>query len=72
MAQRFGKAHFNVLQSIDALIAQAPQTGLNFQVSSYRDGSGKENRCFTMDRDGFMLLAMGFTGEEALKPHAST
>jgi len=69
---REGKRHDNVIRDIDALIAQAPATGSNFGGSEYADASGKKNRCFVMDRDGFMLLAMGFTEEEALKPHAST
>jgi phage regulator Rha-like protein len=64
--RREGKRHDNVLRDIDALIAQAPGTALKIERSEYADASGKKNRCFVMDRDGFMLLAMGFTGEEAL------
>lgn len=67
VAQRFGKEHKNVLRDIDALISQAQSCRLNFEPISYTDAMNRQQRCFVMDRDGFMLLAMGFTGEEALK-----
>lgn len=37
-----------------------------FQEITYRAGTGKAYREFEMTRDGFTLLAMGFTGKEAL------
>lgn len=58
----FGKQHKNVLQSIAALIAEAPSTELNFQLSSYSDSTGRTLPAYRMTRDGFTLLAMGFTG----------
>jgi Rha family phage regulatory protein len=67
VAERFGKRHDNVLRDIDELIYQAPQTALNFEGSEYTDASGKKNRCFTMDRDGFSLIAMGFKGLKAVQ-----
>lgn len=37
-----------------------------FHEITYRAGTGKAYREFEMTRDGFTLLAMGFTGKEAL------
>lgn len=67
VAGQFEKQHAHVLRSIDDLISQAPEVGSNFGEISYTDPMNRKQRCFTMDRDGFTLLAMGFTGEEALK-----
>lgn len=38
-----------------------------FIPSEYKDASGKTNKEYLLTRDGFSLLAMGFTGEKALK-----
>lgn len=69
VAAFFGKQHRNVLQSIDGLIAQENRLGLlNFQQTPYvEETTGQTYRMYEMDRDGFTLLAMGFTGTKALK-----
>ena len=67
IADRFGKRHADVLRAIDEVVSQLEDTQRNFAFSEYQDASGKTNRCFSMDRDGFTLLAMGFTGADALK-----
>lgn len=65
VAAYFEKDHRNVLQSIDALVAEGV---LNYQQTPYVNAqNGQAYRCFEMDRDGFTLLAMGFTGPKALK-----
>ncbi|WP_394258314.1 Rha family transcriptional regulator [Xanthobacter autotrophicus] len=63
VAAFFGKRHDHVLRDIDALILQAPACLPNFGEGSYTLPSTKmqQHRCFDMTRDGFMLLAMGFT-----------
>lgn len=69
MAAYFGKAHKNVLQDIDALLEQAPSFELNFQPIEIETKVGfgiRKDRAFDMSRDGFTLLAMGFTGKKAL------
>lgn len=38
-----------------------------FYPSFYRDAGGHRQRYYYMNRDGFMLLVMGFTGEKALE-----
>ena len=62
VADYFGKQHKHVLRDIDSLINQAAEAGSNFGLSEYRDASGMSLRSFDMDRDGFTLLAMSFTG----------
>ena len=66
-AEKFGKEHKNVLQSIDNLIAENSAVKIMFKISSYKSGNGQSYRKFYMNRDGFSLLAMGFTGKEALE-----
>ena len=39
----------------------------NFIVSSYRDSMKREKPMYLLTRDGFTLLAMGFTGAKALQ-----
>ena len=67
VAEKFGKEHKNVLQSIDNLIAENSAVKIMFKISSYKSGNGQSYRKFYMNRDGFSLLAMGFTGREALE-----
>lgn len=38
----------------------------NFRQSSYFNLQGKEQPYYEMTKDGFTLLAMGFTGKKAL------
>jgi len=70
VARLFGKDHRNVLRDIDALIEAEPALGgpLNFEQAPYLEASnGQTYRQYEMTRDGFVLLAMGFTGAKALK-----
>lgn len=70
VAAFFGKRHDNVLRDIDALTASAPECALNFEETSEAvamPSGGTQERAFLMNRDGFALLAMGFTGKKALK-----
>lgn len=73
VAAFFAKNHRDVMRSIDALLEQEPELRLrNFaQTVVEREnpsgGAPISSRAFDMDRDGFTLLAMGFTGAKALK-----
>lgn len=69
VAAFFGKQHRHVLDAIDALIQQEQKLGLlNFRQTPYVEPqNGQTYRSYEMDRDGFTLLAMGFTGGKALK-----
>lgn len=65
VADIFGKAHKNVLQSIDLLECSEGFRQLNFQPSSYLNAQNKPQPMVEMTRDGFTFLAMGFTGPRA-------
>lgn len=69
VAAFFGKNHRDVVRAIDALLDQEPELGMrNFAQTPYVEAqNGQTYRSFDMDRDGFTLLAMGFTGSKALK-----
>jgi Rha family phage regulatory protein len=65
----FGKQHGHVMRDIDNLIASEPKLGLSTfgQTQYVEDQNGQAYRSYDMDRDGFTLLCMGFTGGKALK-----
>ena len=65
VAEVFEKEHKNVLQSIENLMAENSAAKF-FKLTTYKN-RGKEYPMYEMDRDGFSLLVMGFTGEKALK-----
>lgn len=68
ISDRFGKRHDAVLRDIDNLI-KSDSTILwseMFRETTYQN-RGKQYRCYDMNRDGFSLLAMGFTGKKALE-----
>src|SRR5690625_1135946 len=70
VAEFFGKRHDNVLRDIDDLISHASELrdGAFHQVESpHPTVSGRTIRSYEMTRDGFTLLAMGFTGAKALQ-----
>ena len=67
VARFFEKRHNDVLRDIRNLLEQKPElTERNFALSEYKDSTGRSLPCYLMDRDGFSLLAMGFTGAKAL------
>ena len=66
VAQTFGKQHKHVLESIKNLVAENSAAKSMFAEGSY-ENRGKEYRMSYMNRDGFTLLAMGFTGNRALE-----
>lgn len=65
VAAHFGKRHDTVLRAIRSLECSAEYRLRNFAESSYRNEQGKEQPCYRLTRDGFVFLAMGFTGKEA-------
>lgn len=68
VAAFFGKEHSNVLRDIRNLIVKEPKLGLcNFEAIKINDLKGESTGYYLMDRDGFTLLAMGFTGTQALR-----
>lgn len=69
VAAFFEKQHGHILRDIDNLIKNEPSLGFSkFGETPYIEPStGQTYRSYDMDRDGFTLIAMGFTGGKALK-----
>jgi Rha family phage regulatory protein len=70
VAQKFGKQHKDVLEAVRRLAensADVPSIGVMFCEASLPDAYGRMQPVFIMNRDGFSLLVMGFTGKDALK-----
>ena len=65
IAEHFGKRHDTVLRAIRNMECSAEYRLRNFAESSYRNEQGKEQPCYRLTRDGFVFLAMGFTGKDA-------
>lgn len=66
VAEHFGKEHKHVLEAIDNLVAQNSATK-NMFLGQTREYRGRDFRYYLMNRDGFSLLVMGFTGKAALE-----
>jgi Rha family phage regulatory protein len=61
IAQAFGRAHKNVLSSLDGLISDGTINGLDFKPVQYRDGKGERRRAIELTERG-ALIAMPFIG----------
>ena len=69
IAEHFDKQHKDVLKAITNLIKEtSAQNCANlFYESTYPDSYGRLQKYYECTRDGFSLLAMGFTGKAALE-----
>lgn len=72
VAKMFGKDHKTVLRTIETITDL--KSGLseefnrrNFVPISYKDSMNRKQKAYALTRDGFTLLAMGFTGKKALQ-----
>ncbi|WP_243247002.1 Rha family transcriptional regulator [Pseudomonas maioricensis] len=65
VADAFGKLHKDVLRKVESLDCSLQFTERNFTLSEYVDGSGRRLPQWSMTKDGFMFLVMGFTGKAA-------
>lgn len=71
VARSFEKRHRDVMRAITTLTKQRPDLARNFarmivQVETGK-GAQRDTHHYEMDRKGFTLLAMGFTGPKALE-----
>jgi Rha family phage regulatory protein len=68
VAKNFDKNHKDVLKAIKNIRAQicALTPEPLFFEATYQSGTGKHYKCYEMTKDGFVLLAMGFSGQKAL------
>lgn len=70
VAKKFEKDHQHILRDIRNLMEGVSKIGDTpmFEETTYiHPQNGQEYPMFIMNRDGFTLLAMGFTGEKALR-----
>lgn len=75
VAERFGKRHADVIRAVETLIEESLfsenailRSQKMFIENAYKvDDNNKLYKEYLMTRDGFTLLAMGFTGKEAFK-----
>lgn len=68
IAEVFGKRHKHVLDAIEVHLQGLPEKWRpNFRPRDYTDERGKTWKMYEVSRDGFTLLAMGFTGKKALQ-----
>lgn len=67
IAENFEKNHRDVLRTVDNLKEDVRNFAQMFFETTAPDSYGREQRAYLMNRDGFTLLAMGFTGKAALE-----
>lgn len=73
VAEKFGKEHGDVLKAIDAVFTKVPENQCEgyFSDTSIEipqpNGGIRHSRVVIMNRDGFTLLVMGFTGKRAFQ-----
>lgn len=67
IAKKFGKEHSHVLRDIRGLECSDAFRESNFGLSSYQSSQGKTLPMYEVTRDGFTILAMGYTGKEAMR-----
>ena len=66
VAEQFDKKHKHVLEDIRQILA-AENSATKFFFETSFNNRGKQYPEYLMTRDGFSLLAMGFTGKKALQ-----
>lgn len=67
VAEHFKKEHKNVIQAIKNMTAENSALRDMFYETTYTTVQNKQLPMYQMNRDGFTLLAMGFTGKDALE-----
>lgn len=70
IAENFGKSHDNVLKSIENLLrglVEINDTPMFYKTEYIHEQNGQTYPMYLMNRDGFSLLVMGFTGKAALE-----
>lgn len=68
VAKNFDKRHDNVLRDIENIIKKNHEFSLlNFEESSYMNLKNKSQPMYLMTKQGFSILAMGFTTDKAFE-----
>lgn len=71
VARDFGKRHYHVVRDCEEVIKGLPKNGdtqkMFYETTYVHEQNKQVYKEFLMNRDGFTLLVMGFTGKEATK-----
>lgn len=72
IAETFGRRHTHIIKTIENLTEPTSGlskdfTELNFEVSTYKDKSGKRNKKYLLTKDGFVMVVMEFKTAKARK-----
>ncbi|WP_199775448.1 phage regulatory protein/antirepressor Ant [Microbulbifer pacificus] len=67
IARDFGKEHKNVIRDIRGLLKNEPAKDMFYETTYIHEKNNQEFVQYLMNRDGFTLLIMGFTGKKAMK-----
>ncbi len=67
VAECFEKRHSDILRAIEKLNCSKEFSQRNFALTSYIDRQGKNRPEYFITKDGFTMLAMGFTGAKAMQ-----
>lgn len=71
VAAHFNKRHDHVIRDIDTLVGGLPKNGdtqhMFYKTTYINAQNGQTYPMYLMNRDGFSLLVMGFTGKAALE-----
>ena len=67
VAEYFGKQHRSILRAIKNLNCSEEFNRHNFAEITYTDSRGRKQPEYLMTKDGFTILAMGFTGAKAMQ-----
>lgn len=72
VAEIFEKRHSDVIRAIENIVSQITDSeqkrnfALTYETVSLPNNGSRQTKIYAMTRDGFSLVAMGFTGEKAL------
>ena len=66
VAEVFNKNHNHIRRDVKEILEINPKLDTSFKEVEYKDSMNRSQKEYLMDRDGFTLLAMGFTGKESL------
>lgn len=67
VAEAFGKRHDNVIATIRGLLKNKETKQMFYETTYHNEQNGQTYPIYLMNRDGFSLLVMGFTGQKALE-----
>lgn len=67
IAEVFEKRHADVLRDIENMNCSEEFRQRNFALSSYKTEQNKNQKEYVVTKDGFVMLAMGYTGLKAME-----